>query len=471
MTSAIPPHLGRSWWLRDALAADPGEPAPPLSGDTTADVVVVGGGYTGMWTAHALKERQPGLDVVVLEQDICGGGPSGRNGGFVNGWWESVGELADLFGPDGAVELAAASERSVDAIEAFCSAHAVDAWFVRPGDMGVATSPSQEGRGRETVEDVRRLGAPDKIVELTAEQVQERCSSPVFGGGILQTTAANCQPARLARGLRRVLLERGVRIHESTPVTRFHPGPPAQAETPGGVVRAGSAVLAVNAWAEQWHQFRSRITVRGSYIVLTAPAPERLEELGWTGREAIYNFRDSLNYLRTTPDGRVAFGTGGLQPGFARRIGPRLDYEEKFIAKVAQQLWRMFPSLRDVPLEAAWGGPVDVSGSHLPYFGTLRSGNVHHGFGYTGNGVAPSHLGGQILASLTLGSDDEYSTLPIAGHRPKRFPPEPIRSPGLLVANHAIARKDEAEDAGGRAGPITEFFARLPRRLGYHLGP
>jgi glycine/D-amino acid oxidase-like deaminating enzyme len=227
----------------------------------------------------------------------------------------------------------------------------------------------------------------------------------------------------------------------------------------------------MNAWMAQWKAFRSRVTVRGSYIVLTAPAPDLLREINWTGEEAVWNFRSAVNYLRTTPDGRIAFGTGGLQPGLARSIGPRFSYDDRFVRQVAEQLWRMFPEFRSVPLEAAWGGPVDVSGSHVPFFGTLPTGNVHFGVGYTGNGVGPSHLGGSILASLALRADDEFARLPLVDLRPRRFPPEPLRSPGVLIANRAILRKDEAEDAGRRANPIIDFLARLPRRLGYKLGP
>jgi glycine/D-amino acid oxidase-like deaminating enzyme len=467
----LPADQGRSWWLREALADDPGTPCPPLEGDHEADIVIVGGGYTGMWTAWNLIERDPGLDILLLEQDICGGGPSGRNGGFTNGWWTNLGSLIDLFGEEQALALVAAGDESTEEIGRWCDANGVDAWYEGAGDLGVASSPAQEHRWRDAVETARRHGGEDKVLPLTAEQVAERVASPVFGDGLLNVVGGTVQPARLARGLRRVLLERGVRIHEDTPVRRFSPGPPVRAETPAGSIRAGSCVLAVNAWAGHWKRFHSRITVRGSYIVLSAPAPDLLKEIRWTGGEAVWNFRAAVNYVRTTPDGRIAFGAGGMQPDVARRIGPRFSYDPSFIARTADHFRRMFPAFRDVPIDAAWGGPIDVSGSHLPYYGTLPGTSTHYGFGYTGNGVAPSHLGGRILASLVLGTDDRWSRLPLAGHRPRRFPPEPIRSVGMYVANQAILRKDDLEDAGRRPSPLTNLVARLPRLLGYHLGP
>ncbi len=467
----LPRPAARSWWLEEALAADPGEPCPPLSGDTTADVVILGGGYTGMWTAFFLKERDPGIDVVLLEQDICGGGPSGRNGGFVNSWWGYVEDVVDLFGEERGLALCRAGEGAVRDVGAWCERHGVHAWFTQEGDLGVATSPAQEGRWASAIEAARRLGVGDRLVSLSAEEVRARCASPVFGGGMLTVDAATVQPARLARGLRRVCLELGVRVFEGTPASRFRAGRPAEVETLGGTVRAGEAIVALNAWAARWRAFRSRLAVRGTYMVVTAPAPERLEEIGWTGGEAVWNHRSAVNYLRTTPDGRIAFGTGGMQPGLARSIGPRFTYDERSIAEVARQFRRMFPSFRAAPLESAWGGPIDVSGSHLPFVGTLPSGNVHYGFGYTGNGVGPSHLVGRILASLALGEEDERTRLPIVGHRPPWFPPDPFRSAGSFLVNAAILRKDAAEDAGRRANPAMEFVAKLPRRLGYRLGP
>jgi glycine/D-amino acid oxidase-like deaminating enzyme len=206
-------------------------------------------------------------------------------------------------------------------------------------------------------------------------------------------------------------------------------------------------------------------------MVVTAPAPERLEEMGWTGGESVSDQRSSLHYARTTADGRIAFGLGGLQPDLARHIDHRYDYVDRYARRVAGDLVRMFPSFADVPIEAAWGGPINVSGYTLPFFGSLAPGNVHYGLGYTGNGVGPSHLGGKILAALTLRADDGFTRLGVVTREPKRFPPEPIRSPGMLVANAAIRRKDDLEEAGRRVDPLTSFVARLPRRLGFNLGP
>jgi glycine/D-amino acid oxidase-like deaminating enzyme len=468
---SIPPDAGRSWWLREALADDPGDAAPPLRGDARADVVILGGGYTGMWTALQLTELDPGVDVTIVEQDICGGGASGRNGGFVNSFWGDLHYLVEHFGDDAAIELCEAGEESIRAMGRFLDEHGIDAWLRSDGEYVVAASDGQMGRWAPDLTLANELGVGQHFQVLDADEMRSRISSPVFRGALYRKVGATVQPARLARGMRRVLLERGVRIFEDTPVTRFGAGEPAVVETPGGTIRAESAVIALNAWAHHWKRFRRTVVVRGSYIVLTAPAPAELKTIGWTDGSGLADMRHAIHYVRTTPDGRLSFGLGGIQPDLARRIGPRFAYDEQAVRTAITDLHRMFPTFADVPIEAAWGGPVDVSGHHLPTFGTIGKGNVHFGHGYTGNGVGPAHLGGRIMANRILGRSDRVLDLPLVDLEPLKFPPEPIRSPGALIANRATRLKDDAEDAGEDPNPLVDFVAKLPRRLGYNLGP
>jgi len=463
----------RCWWISEAMAHPEfvGEPAPALIGDTTADVMVIGGGLTGLWAAWHLKQAQPGIDVVVLEQDQCGYGPSGRNGGFMNGYYDHAETLVELYGEDGALAMIAAGARSVREAMDWAETYGVDAWFTRDGYIGVASSPVQVGAWKSTLTTAVSLGIGDKYRELDKPALDELCTSPVFEGGYLVADGGTVHPARLVRGLRRVCMEAGVRIYEHTPVGAFRPGPPAEARTPGGVVRAGQAVLGINAWAGGWKQFRSRIVARASYMAITAPAPDKLAEINWTSGVALYDFRAALRYLRTTPDGRIALGVGGERGTWNGRIGPHFAYDETGTQHAVDAIHRFFPNFRDVPIESRWGGPIDVAGTHSPFIGTLPGGNVHYGFGYTGNGVGPAHLIGRILASRALGVEDEFTRLPLVDSEPKRFPPEPIRSVGAAIANEATVRRDDALDEKGRVNPIIDLVAKLPRRLGYHLGP
>jgi glycine/D-amino acid oxidase-like deaminating enzyme len=463
----VRPSTGTSYWLREALEADPGGPCPPLRGETSADVVILGGGFTGLWTAWFLAERSPGIDVVVLERDVCGSGASGRNGGFVGAWWDEIDGLAERYGDDAALAACRAADASIWAIGEWCERQGVDAWF-RPADyLEAASSPAQDGAWLEAVAACRRLGVPEAYREVTAEEVQAVCRTPVLRGGAMMR-GATIQPARLARGLRGALVARGVRIHEDTPATRMLRGPGVEVETPEGRVRAGRAVLATNAWAARWPGLRRALVVRGSYIVLTAPAPERIEELGWTGGEPICDLRSSLHYFRTTPDDRIAFG--GVGRALGSTVGPGYDHDDVSLRWVAEGFRRIFPSFRDVPIEEGWGGPVDVSATHHPWFGTLPGGVAHYGVGFTGHGVSQAHLGGRILSALALDQEDETTALPFVNRKPKRFPPL-VTGIGAAVVQRAILRKDRLEDAGRKPGWLTRFMASLPRRFGYALGP
>jgi glycine/D-amino acid oxidase-like deaminating enzyme len=462
-----------SWWMEEARAFLAPEPCEPLTGPTSADVVILGGGYTGMWTAWFLKEHDPSCDVVLLEGDeLCGSGPSGRNGGFCSGMWEDLEALVRFFGDVDALRVAEVAHRSADEIEVWLMDHGVDAWFKRSGHLTIATSPAQDGAWTSLLEEAERLGAAEgRFTELDGAAVRAICDSPSFRGGLLQPDNATLQPARLALGLRAALLERGVRIHEASPVTRFAEGPPVVVDTLGGRVTAERGVLGLGAWASSLRRFRRSIVPRGTYIIVTEPAPDRLAEVGWTGGEGLGDWRTALRYFRTTPDGRIAFGAAAATAGAGVGLGPRLRYDESSIGTLVDDFSRFFPSWRDVGIEAAWGGPMDVTGRHLPSFGTLEAGRIHYGLGYTGGGVGPCHLGGKILSALALGIEDEFTALPLVDLEMMRFPPEPLLSIGAAVTQHAIVRKDEAEDRGQRADPVTSFIARLPRRLGYELGP
>lgn len=499
MLGAVRPSgTRRSWWLREALAAETSrasylaDAAPPLRGTTTADVAIVGGGYTGLWAALRVTELEPGARVVLLEADICGGGPSGRNGGFVTNWWDEFPTLLERYGPEGAVAMGTAMEATVDDIATFCVAHGIDAWFTRRGSLTASAAPAQDGAWSAAVEALRAHGLGDRLVPLRADEVRARVASPVLRDGVFMPAAATVQPASLARGLRRVLLERGVVIAEGTTVTDIdgqrqgwlgglHPAPAAGApvrlrtisSAGRGEVRAASGILALNAWAAAWPWFGRRLVTWSSYIVLTEPIPTQLADLGWTGGEGLSDARFTLHYLRTTPDGRIALGGGGGRAGFGGRIGPVFSDDVRDARRAAAGLRRLFPSLASVRIEDAWGGPIDITADHLPWFGTIPGRPIHYGHGYSGNGVGPSLVGGRILAARALERpDDPALALPLAdGRAPRAFPPEPARYVGARLIREAAARRESMEERGERPGRVLREVSRLSRRMGYHLGP
>jgi glycine/D-amino acid oxidase-like deaminating enzyme len=465
----------RAPWLREALADEAdAAPAPGLTGTTDADVAIIGGGYTGLWTAYQLLTRDPALQVVVLEADICGGGPSGRNGGFVNSWWDEASGLVAAFGEERARACLDEAAASVHEIGAWCDRHGVDAHYRRSGMLLVSTTAAHDGRWAADVRAAAALGDAAAYGPMSASEVAERCRSPRFRGGALMRDGATVHPARLARGLRRVCLELGARIHEGTRATRVRDGRAGRLRvvTAAGEVQARRVVLAVNAWATGWAAGRSRILAWGSYMVRSEPAPDLIAaELGWTGGESIVDARFSVHYMHVTRDGRIAIGAGGGRPGFDGRIGSPFTDDVTAARRAAFAFRWLFPQLRELRLTDAWGGPIDVSPDHLPHVWSAHDGRMLVAAGFSGNGVAPSHLLGRILAARALGSDEPVARLPIVARPRPAFPPEPFRYLGARVLREAMIRREDAEEAGRTPNRVVREVSRLPRRLGYHLGP
>ena len=440
---------------------DPSEPA--LEGDVHVDVCVVGGGYTGLWTARAIREREPSAQVVVVEADVCGAGPSGRNGGFLHGYWASAAGAREVLGDEGAVTLARAGERIIPAIRELGG----DVWLREGGMLMVSTAPTQDAAIDAAVESAAALGHPDEAVPLNADGVAARVRSPVFRRGVFFRECATVQPARLVRVLRRALIDDGVALHEHTPALHIADG---VVSTPGGRVHAGAVVVATNAWTSSWKPVRSHVTNFGSYVVLTEPAPELLDDIGWMGGEAIVDGRMFLHYFRTTNDGRVLMGSGSGPIGFAGRVDDRFTSDAPTAARAERGLRRLLPGLASARIERAWGGPIDVSADHLPFFGTVRGTRIHYGLGYSGHGVGPSWMGGQILASLATERRDEWTDLPLATRRVASLPPEPLKRLGGGIVRASIISCEQAEEVGRRPPLLARAGAAIPRLLRMQIG-
>ena len=455
----------RSLWLQEALADNENKSekeAPELGGEVRADVCVVGGGYTGLWTALRLKEIDPTLDVVLVEADVCGGGASGRNGGFVLSWWPKFQTLEKLCGTEEALRLAHASAGAVADIGKFCADNGIDAHYHHDGYLWAATNQAQVGSWRPVMDELDRHGV-HPLVELSREVAARRSGSPVHLGGAFEATGAIVQPALLARGLRRVALERGVRVFERSPMTQLdrRTGSP-RVRTPAGSVMASRVVVAMNAWAARFAEVRRRMVVVGSDIVATERAPDRLAAIGWTDGLSISDSRLLVHYYRTTDDGGVAFGKGGGALAFSRGVGARFEGESRRRDLVERAFRRTYPMLDDVRVTSSWTGPIDRTRTGLPFFWHLGGRpDVFVGVGYSGNGVGPSYLGGRILASLALGRNDEWARSGLVRSPAGRFPPEPFRFVGGHLVRGAIARKERAEDDGRRVDRLTKALVRL----------
>ena len=459
MRPSVLPGGEAAWWLRDA---DDGERSPALDRDLDVDVAIVGGGFTGLWTALALRALPEPPRVALLEAEFCGWGPSGRNGGFCHGYWSYLPTLRGLFGDEAALRLIAAGDKIIPGIRTFLAERGEDAWFHEDGLLEVSTAASQDPEIDAQVAAALEVGYPEEAVLRDSPGI-----SPRFRRGVFFRDGATVHPARLVRALRRAALADGVELHEGTRAQLRSDGTIA---ANGRTVRAKDVVVATNAAATEWPPVRGRLTVFGSYVVLTEPVPDLLREIGWTDGLGIYDARMFLHYFRTTNDGRVLMGSGSGPIGFGARIDERFTHDAPTAGRAEEGLRRLLPALADVKVDGAWGGPIDVSADHVPFIGTVPSTRIHYALGYSGHGVGPSWLAGRVLSSLVARADDEWTRLPLVERKVSRVPREPIRRVGGGLIRAAILSLEEAEEHGRRGNPAAKAVAGIPRLLGMKLG-
>jgi glycine/D-amino acid oxidase-like deaminating enzyme len=451
----------RSYWLRQAGHDDP---APALEGRTRADVAIVGGGYTGLWTAYFLKEADPALDVVVLEQEIVGYGGSGRNGGFAMTVLDySLHHLVKNHGVERARAAHEAVARSVVEIGEFAAKHRFDIEYEPNGFLGVASSPGQVSRIRRDMEAAEQLGLDDWTF-LDRREVRAEVDSPLFECGALERACALLQPAKLVRGMKAAVIDAGVRIHERTPVTAIKPGGRTELRTPGGEVIADEVVLATNPWTFRFGPIGLRELPLYTYIVLTEPLTEvQLDRIGWGNRQGLENKQNYLNYFRITKEDRLMWG-GEARYFYGPSIGLAHDRDADAFATIEAEMRRTFPQLDDVRVEYRWGGPISVTVTFVPSFGSVPGTGIHYGYGYSGHGVAPSHTGGQILRDLVLRRDTEHTNLLIV-QRAKKYPPEPVAFVGERISRRALKKQDRDMEAGKDVGAFEPWILRVLNKL------
>jgi putative aminophosphonate oxidoreductase len=457
----------RPFWIAQALREEDAPPPRALEGDARADLCIVGGGFTGLWTAILVKQARPELEVVLLEADVCGAGASGRNGGCVLTWSTKFFTLQRLYGEAEAVRLVRASEQAVLDIEHFCAAHGIDCEWRRDGTLFTATSAAQVGASDAVMAALLERGV-SSWSRMEPQQLQRRAGSRAHLEGWFSPMAATVQPGKLVRGLRRVAIRLGVRVYENTPMVELTGGARALVRTPRATVQADQAVIAINAWmATRFREFARSIAIVSSDMVITEPAPSRLAASGLDGGVSVLDSRIFVHYYRSTPDGRLMFGKGGNTFAYGGRMLAAFDEPSAYGDQLAARMHEFIPEMAGVPVATSWNGASDRSVTGLPFFGSLRDWpNVFYGFGYSGNGVGPSRMGGTILAALALGLDDEWTRSPLVRGPLGRFPPEPIRYLGSILVRNAIRRKEAAEDRGGSPSLIDARLARFAAAAG-----
>ena len=464
-------HDSHGWWLKDAGFAGL-RVCPPLVGSVDCDVVIVGGGYAGMWAAIELCDQIEPERIVLIDASVCGSGPSGRNGGFCHGLADEVEQLEQRFGADTARDLICESDSLALGIGDWAASHGIEIQFRMAGELIVSCDPAHDHSLDGLIEASRRVGLAEHFRPCSREQIARRCFSEIFRSGVFAEKVATVHPGLLAMGLRQELLRRGVRVFEETAAKSISvEGGRARVAADHGVITANSGLITCGISSAAWPGLRRELTLTSSHMVMTEPVPDLLDDLGWTGGEAIVDSRTLVHYMRTTADQRIAFGWGGGAIGLGSI--PRLSdsVSPRLVAQVKQDVLRFFPQLKGRRFVHAWGGPIDASPNHLPSVRPLHSGVWHAGFGFTGNGVGPSRSVGRLLSQLAL--DRAASTGPLAPlviDHPQRVPPEPFRALGGNAIMRALDSTERAYETGRKSRRLVEEIAQIPDRLGYRIG-
>jgi glycine/D-amino acid oxidase-like deaminating enzyme len=428
------------YWLEDPARPDP---LPRLPGSTSTDLVVVGGGYTGLWTALRAKERDPHRDVVLLEAGHCGDQASGRNGGFASASLTHGFANGVQRWPDELPELDRLGADNLAAIEDTVRRHGIDCHWERTGELAVASAPHEVEELATAAEAM--VAAGQRVELLDAEQVRAEVASPTYLAGLWDRDGtALVEPARLAWGLRAAALAAGVRIHEGTAVTGLtEDGASVVLTTPRGRITAQQAVLGTNAFPPLLRRLRLRTVPVYDYVLMTEPLDaEQRRAVGWANRQGVGDASNMFHYYRLTRDDRILWGGYDAVYHFGSRIEPRLEQAGPTHRRLAEHFLATFPQLEGIRFTHRWAGVIDTCTRFAPFFGTACHGKVAYALGYTGLGVAATRFGADVALDLLGGEETERTRLAMVRRKPLPFPPEPLRYAGISLTRWSLGRAD-----------------------------
>jgi glycine/D-amino acid oxidase-like deaminating enzyme len=418
------PKSPLSLWLAEY---GPYQEEPPLAGDIDVDVAIIGGGFTGIATAHTLKKEQPSLSVAVLEHEVVGYGASGRNGSFamtVAGLGFSV--MAMIKGKQFVKDAHAYMERAVDGLEELIRSNNLECDYTRPGFLRMATSPAFVKRIHHEIDMVKKLGIGG-IEWLDRDAARAKVNSGLYLGAMWEPRLGLLNPAKLVRDEKRLAMERGAMVYERTPVEEIRRGATFRLKTPGGTVTADKVVFATNAYSHLIPELRYKQVPAWTYMIATEPLSDRhFAEIGWRERNGVEDARNLIHYYRITPDNRLAMGGGPVGLSYADNMG--VDSSEDAWRHLEEHIRLLFPVLRDLRITHRWGGPFSVTLDLTPALGYLGDPRAVYSLGCIGHGVSMTHQNAKTITDLLLERQSENTACPFVNRKVIPWPPEPIRS-------------------------------------------
>jgi glycine/D-amino acid oxidase-like deaminating enzyme len=433
------------FWLDDSSKP---KPSDALTETINTDLVIIGAGFTGLWTALLAKETDSSGEVVLLEAEETASGASGRNGGFVAASLTHGFENGLNHWPNELAVLTQLGQQNLEAIQATVQRLDIACDFLRSGELLVATEPYQVDDLRHLPEQASSYG--EKLVWLDQNQTRAMVNSPLYLGGLYNPHGVvMVNPAQLAWGLRKACIEMGVRCYDHTPALNLEEEENfIKVRTPNGIVKTKKVALATNAYPPLLRQINRYIVPVYDYVLVTEPlSSEQWDAIGWQGRQGVSDTNNQFHYYRTTLDGRILWG--GYDAVYYPKNGVGKQYEVNFevFSRLAEHFFMTFPLLAGLRFTHAYGGVIDTCSRFSPFWGTAHHGNTAYVAGYTGLGVGSSRFGAQVMLDILAGKNNQRTNLEMVRSKPVPFPPEPLRS---LVINLTRRALDQADHQQGQ---------------------
>ena len=457
----------QSPWFIEALQKEDNLKVNQLDLNLNTDICIIGGGFTGLWTAIKIKEKNPSKNIVIIEKDLCGSGASGRNGGCMIPQSTKFQGIKQIVGLKDAKNIVMATEAAVNNIKDYCKKNNIDAQIRDDGVFYGATNKFHKGAFEGLIKDLNE-NEINSWKRLSKEKVQLLTGSKKFIDGYYSPVGGSLQPALLVRGLKKTAENKGIKIYEKSTALSYNGEKEIIVKTKKGSIKSNKLIVAMNAWTPTLLPFLSRsVILVSSDMIITEPIKDELKNLGINNGLVILDSNLFTHYCRTTPDGKIILGKGGNTFSFRNKVIDSFDGPSTVENYLKKSLKSFYPSLNNTKITKSWNGPSERTKTGFPFFGYHpKNKNISYAFGYSGNGVLTCYVGGEILSSMALEEKNEWTKSNFCKGPLKMFPAEPFRWLGAIIIRNAVRRKEKKQEMGKNPLWIDKQLAKLAVSVG-----